>query len=153
MLFRILTFFRFSTSSPSLSKPTQMTKQSTQKQCWKTAEPQSTADVLLSSVQSTRSIRQTAEAVERLRPLPGMCSGTPGEKKTNTSSITSPLAPSLTLPITDSSLQYEQVFGSWWYWWQRFEVLYWPALWRPSTPLRVLHRPTLCTFSLENFHY
>ena len=88
-----------------------MTEQFTQKQCWKTAEPQSTADVLLSSVQSTRSIRQTAEAVERLRPLPGMCSGTPGEK-TNTSPITSPLAPSLTLPITDSSLQYEQVFGS-----------------------------------------
>ena len=78
----------------------------------------------------------------------------PWWKKTkNTSSITFPLAHSLTLPITDSSLQYEQVFGSWWYWWQRFEVLYWPALWRPSTPLRVLHRPTLCTFSLENFHY
>ena len=60
-----------------------------------------------SPFQRTRSIRQTAEAVERLRPLLGMCSGTPNENKTkpkNTALLTFSLAPSLTLPITDSSL-------------------------------------------------
>ena len=36
------------------------------------------------------------------------------------------------------------MFRSWSYWWQNFEVLCWPAQWRPSTPLPGLNRPTFC---------